>query len=204
MREASGRTTFHREDLGVTPKFKTVTSLPASGAMIGWPKRGAIEKEKFAIAPDGAARAKMYLHPGQLFASVECTAVTTILGSCVSLCLWDPVAKIGGINHYLLPFWVGDDIASPRFGTVAIETLIDKVLSLGARRNHLRAKLFGGACVIEAFRENKDHIGTVNARLAESMLRVRGIPVVEQDLGGRRGRKLVYNTDDGACWIKYL
>ena len=172
--------------------------------MIGRAKRAAMERDKLGLTPDGSIRAKVYLHPGQLFASVECSAVTTILGSCVSLCLWDPVAKIGGINHYLLPFWVGDDIASPRFGTVAIETLIEKVLSLGARKNHLRAKLFGGACVIEAFRENKDHIGTVNARLAESMLRARGIPVVEQDLAGRRGRKLVFNTDDGATWIKYL
>jgi chemotaxis protein CheD len=108
------------------------------------------------------------------------------------------------MNHYLLPFWVGDDIASPRFGTVAIETLIEKVLSLGARKNHLRAKLFGGACVIEAFRERDDHIGIVNARLAENLLRLEGIPVVEQDLVGRRGRKLIFHTDDGASWVKYL
>ncbi len=172
--------------------------------MVGWTKHAAMAKEKFGVAPDGAARAKVYLHPGQLYVSVQSSAVTTILGSCVSLCLWDPVAKIGGINHYLLPFWVGDDIASPRFGTVAIETLIENVLSLGARKNHLRAKLFGGACVIEAFRENKDHIGVVNARLAESMLHARSIPVVEQDLAGRRGRKLIFHTDDGAASIKYL
>ena len=172
--------------------------------MVGWTKRAAIDKGEQNVAPDSGVRTKVYLQPGQLFASVHFSAITTILGSCVSLCLWDPVAKVGGINHYLLPFWVGDDIASPRFGTVAIEALIEKVLSLGARKNHLRAKLFGGACVIEAFRENKHHIGIVNARLAENMLHRQGIPVVERDLAGRRGRKLIFHTDDGASWVKYL
>jgi len=164
----------------------------------------AANKKLCIAAPNSGARTKVYLHPGQLFASVQFSAVTTVLGSCVSLCLWDPVTRIGGMNHYLLPFWVGDDIASPRFGTVAIETLIEKVLLLGARKNHLRAKLFGGACVIEAFREREDHIGIVNARLAENLLRVEGIPVVEQDLVGCRGRKLIFHTDDGATWVKYL
>lgn len=111
---------------------------------------------------------------------------------------------IGGMNHYLLPFSLGDDIASPRFGTVAIEILIKRVISIGAAHNRLQAKLFGGACVIEAFREKEDHIGMVNAQIAETILRALNIPVVEQDLGGRRGRKLTFNTDDGESWIKYL
>jgi chemotaxis protein CheD len=151
-----------------------------------------------------AARTKIYLHPGQLFATAHPSTVTTILGSCVSLCLWDPLSKIGGINHFLLPFWVGDDAASPRFGTVAIESLIEKILALGAHKSRLQAKVFGGACVIEAFRERDDHIGVVNARLAENMLRLQRIPVVEQDVAGRRGRKLIFNTDDGASSVKYL
>ena len=166
--------------------------------------RAVVDNARLRVAPESGARTKVYLHPGQIFTAGPPSAITTILGSCVSLCLWDPVLRIGGINHYLLPFWVGDDIASPRFGTVAIETLIDKVLSLGARKNRLRAKLFGGACVIEAFRQRRDHIGIANARLAENMMRVQGIPVVERDLAGRRGRKLVFNTDDGRSWIKYL
>jgi chemotaxis protein CheD len=155
-------------------------------------------------AMDLGARQKVYLHPGRLFAAIQPSVITTVLGSCVSVCLWDPLLKIGGMNHYLLPFCVGDDMASPRFGTVAIEALIEKVLALGARHNRLCGKLFGGACVIEAFREREDHIGIVNARLAENMLRRRGIPVVEQDLTGRRGRKLSFNTDDGASSVKYL
>jgi chemotaxis protein CheD len=147
----------------------------------------------------------MYLHPGQFFASTEPSAVTTILGSCVSLCLWDPVVLIGGMNHYLLPFSVDDDIASPRFGTVAIELLIKKVISMGAAKHRLQAKLFGGACcILDGFREKEDHIGTVNARTAETILQTLGIPVVEKDLGGHKGRNLTFNTDDGESWIKYL
>ena len=189
----------------MTPKFKSaVHSNAAWTTADGWTAGTASGQKRARATADPSARRKVYLHPGQLFAAVQPSAVTTILGSCVSLCVWDPMLKIGGMNHYLLPFWVGDDIASPRFGTVAIETLIEKVLALGARKNHLRAKLFGGACVIEAFREREDHIGIVNARLAENMLRLQAIPVVEQDLTGRRGRKVVFNTDDGVSSIKYL
>ena len=71
----------------------------------------------------------MYLHPGPVFASVEPATVTTVLGSCVSGCLFDPSAQLGGINHYLLPHWVGNGTASPRFGNVAMETLLDRVLA---------------------------------------------------------------------------
>jgi chemotaxis protein CheD len=111
---------------------------------------------------------------------------------------------IGGMNHYLLPSCAAGALSSPRFGTFAIEALVAQVTSLGATKNRLRAKLFGGACVIEAFREKADHIGTVNAQLAETTLRIMAIPVVEQDLGGRRGRKLIFNTDNGGSCVKYL
>jgi chemotaxis protein CheD len=160
--------------------------------------------ESAGVASAGGARSRIYLHPGHLFASTQPSTVTTILGSCVSLCLWDPLVLIGGTNHYVLPFSVAGDIASPRFGTVAIEALIKKVISLGGTKNRLQAKLFGGACVIEAFREKADHIGMCNAQIAESNLRALGIPVVEQDLGGCRGRKLIFNTDNGESWVKYL
>jgi len=189
----------------VTPKFKSALHSNAPCAMgAGWTTGGTLAQETAPATADPSARRKVYLHPGQLFTAVQPSVVTTILGSCVSVCLWDPLLKIGGMNHYLLPFWVGDDMASPRFGTVAIETLIEKILALGARKNRLRAKLFGGACVIAAFRARDDHIGVVNARLAENMLRLQAIPVVEQDLTGRRGRKLVFNTDNGASSVKYL
>ena len=101
--------------------------------------------------PESDERAKFYLHPGQLFVSSEGHAVTTILGSCVAVCLCDPVAKIGGINHFLLPVFNGDGMASSRFGDVAIQELVRQLLAHGSRLHMLQAKIFGGACVLEAF-----------------------------------------------------
>ena len=147
---------------------------------------------------------KLYLHPGQLFASRQSHAVTTILGSCVAVCLWDPVKKIGGIIHYLLPAFTGDGVASARFGNIAIAELIEQLTALGCRKRDLQAKLFGGACVIAAFRNRTSHLGWENVQTAEKFLGREQIPLVGQDTGGDKGRKLIFHTDDGSAWVKRL
>ena len=149
-------------------------------------------------------RATAYLHPGQLFVSAQGCAVTTILGSCVAVCLWDPVTKIGGINHYLLPAFSGEGIASPRFGNIAIKELLDQLAQLGSHKHNLLAKMFGGACVLEAFRQRQYHLGTKNIEIAQELLESESIPLVGHDVGGQRGRKLIFHTDDGAAWVKAL
>ena len=149
-------------------------------------------------------RAKYYLHPGQLFVSKENHEVTTILGSCVAVCLWDASAKIGGINHYLLPSFVGDGVASPRFGDISIRELLSTLLASGCDRRRFQAKLFGGACVLEAFRARKNHLGSQNVRTARQLLAAEAIPVVGEDVGGDRGRKLIFTTGDGSAWVKAL
>jgi len=154
--------------------------------------------------PADGGRSRIYLHPGQLFASAERSAVSTILGSCVAVCLWDPISKIGGINHYLLPLWTGQGTASPRFGDVAVQDLLNKLLELGSQKPRLQAKLFGGACVIEAFRNRENHLGTKNVQAAEELLEKEGIPLVGHDVGGCRGRKLIFHTDNGTAWVKQL
>jgi len=80
-----------------------------------------------------------YLIAGSLFAHKERHMVTTVLGSCVSVCLWDCVRKRGGINHYMLPFWNGEGLASPKYGNIAIAKLIEKMLEFGSDRRNLRA-----------------------------------------------------------------
>jgi len=147
---------------------------------------------------------KAYLHPGQLFVSAEGYAVTTILGSCVAVCLWDPVTKIGGINHFLLPNFSGEGIASPRYGNIAIKELLHRLTQLGSQKHNLLAKMFGGACVLEAFRQRQHHLGTKNIETAQELLKSESIPVVGHDVGGQRGRKLIFHTDDGAAWVKAL
>jgi len=153
-------------------------------------------------APGDGGRASVYVHAGDLVTATRPTAFVTILGSCVSVCLWDADARVGGLNHYLLPFHVERE-RSARFGSVAIPQLVEKVVAAGADVNRLQAKVFGGASVIGAF-SNGRRLGDDNAKLALEALGSVGIPVLERDVGGTKGRKLVFHSDDGAAWIRLL
>ena len=88
--------------------------------------------------------AAVYLPPGLLYAAATPGAVTTVLGSCVAVCLFDHTRRAGGINHFLLPYWNGDGLASPKYANIALPKLLEKMIELGCRRQNLRAKLFGG------------------------------------------------------------
>jgi chemotaxis protein CheD len=144
-----------------------------------------------------------YLLPGNLFAHQEEHQVLTVLGSCVSVCLWDPRTGIGGINHYMLPVWNGEGLASPRFGNIAIMKLLEKVLDLGAARRSLQAKVFGGGDMLKATSALMN-IGERNIVLALDMLRDERIPIVSSDTGGKSGRKLLFNTRTGVVLVKLL
>ncbi|HET6765406.1 MAG TPA: chemotaxis protein CheD [Longimicrobiaceae bacterium] len=161
-----------------------------------------------AIAPaafpwaDGAPRAGLYLHPGQVVAAARPTAVTTILGSCVSVCLFDELRGVGGINHFLLPAGAADGATAGRFGNGAVPELLRRLERLGSGPGTLRAKVFGGACVLEAFRGGRRHLGQANVEAAHELLAGYGIPVAGGETGGTRGRKLIFHTDDGTCWVR--
>ena len=146
----------------------------------------------------------VYLHPGQLVVATHPMQVTTILGSCVAVCLWDPSLGIGGANHYLLPTGLKSASNSLRYGNVAIEELLDRVARAGAQASRLRAKLFGGACVLDAMRNGTMHLGQRNVEIAQQTLAAAGIPVVDEDVGGSRGRKLVYQPHEGSAMVKLL
>jgi chemotaxis protein CheD len=154
-------------------------------------------------APDEVVLPTRYLPPGQLIASAEPLVVTTILGSCVSLCLWDASAHVGGINHYLLPTGVGAESQLERYGDRANELLLQRMLELGARVSRIKAKVFGGACVLVAFRKGSD-FAERNVRTAMEFARERGIAVMADDVGGNRGRKLRFHTHDGTALIRYV
>ncbi len=144
-----------------------------------------------------------YLLPGNLFAHREEYTVTTVLGSCVSVCLWDPASGIGGINHYMLPLWNGDGLASPRYGNIAIGKLIERMLDLGADRDRLKAKVFGGGDVLKV-NSSFMNIGARNIILAQDILRDEQIPIISADTGGQNGRKLLFNTRTGVVLVKLL
>ncbi len=165
------------------------------------PPASAVERDDLAVG----RRVDLYLHPGQVFASRCPARVTTVLGSCVAVCLWDRHSAVGGINHYLLPDGAADGPSPLRFGSVATPALIDEILALGAHRSGLQAKVFGGACIAVAFRgQGKRHLGAANVQSALATLAAAGIPVEARDTEGRRGRKLVFQTDGGSAWVKPL
>jgi chemotaxis protein CheD len=154
-------------------------------------------------APDAGDRLQVYLHAGQLHAAAAPTSITTVLGSCVSVCLHDPVTRMGGMNHFLLPHHVERE-RSPRFGNVAVPQLIEALVKAGATRSALVAKIFGGASVIGAMARGGRHLGEENALLALRLLEEAHIPVLDQDVGGSRGRKLVFFSDEGTAWVRQL
>jgi chemotaxis protein CheD len=141
-----------------------------------------------------------FLYPGQVFASRDPITISTILGSCAAICLWDRHKRAGGMNHYLLPEGPGDGPNRLRYGSVANAELLKQVLALGCEVKNLQAKIFGGS---SAFSVDLSHsLGTRNVDLAEHFLRTSGIPIVERDVSGKHGRRLVFQLADGITTIK--
>ena len=150
------------------------------------------------------ARKSIQLYAGQVVAFTEPCMVTTILGSCVAVCLWDSVKHIGGINHFLLPDKVGGDQFSARFGSIACARLLEKLVALGSDRRDLRAKVFGGASVLDAFKTAAMQLGPRNVETALAALARESIDILATEVGGRFGRRLVYFTDTGTAWVKTI
>ena len=147
----------------------------------------------------------VYLHSGKLHVSARPCRVSTILGSCVAVAVFDPTTGVGGLNHFLLPHGApGSPAQAARFGNLAVSQLVEAALSAGARRASLQAKLFGGACVLAAFKKPGGHLGTRNVEVAREMLNAERIPVVAEDVEGSSGRKLIFQTHDGVAWVRSL
>lgn len=143
-----------------------------------------------------------YLYPSTLFASLQPTVVSTVLGSCIAICLYDPLSGIGGVNHFMLPLWNGEGLASPKYGDIALEKLLHKMLLLGASRNSLQAKVFGGADSRQA--TNVFRIGERNSECAFKLLSYAGIPVISSHVGGELPRKILFYTATGEALLKVL
>ncbi len=144
-----------------------------------------------------------YLYVGTIFAHQEPYIVNTVLGSCISVCLWDVDLRIGGINHYQLALWNGDGLATPKYGNIAINKLLAKMIKLGSNKKKLVAKIFGGASVLQNSNGSMN-IGKRNILLAEELLDELGIPIMASDVGGNQGRKMKFNTESGDVFIKKI
>jgi len=143
-----------------------------------------------------------FLFPSALFAERTPHHVQTILGSCVAVCLFDRYLRFGGINHYMMPWWNGKDMPSPKYGDIAIERLIEKMIGHGSMKQNLVAKIFGGANQ-HAFRGGFD-IGERNVSIARDLISKHGIILIGENVGGDLGRKIVFHTETGQVFMKFL
>jgi chemotaxis protein CheD len=144
-----------------------------------------------------------YIYSAGLLVSEKPVMMNTVLGSCVSVCLWDKSKKIGGMNHFMLPFWNGNGLASPKYGNIAMQQLIDKITGMSCKHEDLVAKVFGGARMLREQSAYFD-IGRRNIDLAIRSLKDENIPVIASSTGGDKGRKIFFNTSTGEVLLKYL
>jgi len=154
----------------------------------------------FAKTERASTLPRHFLYPGYIYVTKEATVISTILGSCAAVCLWDRRLKVGGMNHYLLPEGPEDTPNRLRYGNVANRELLQQMLDLGCKVTDLQAKIFGGASAFSA--DPVSAVGSKNVALAEQFLRDAGITTVAKDVSGKHGRRLTFNTGDGSVLLK--
>jgi chemotaxis protein CheD len=145
------------------------------------------------------------IFPGQYFVTDRDIVLVTVLGSCVSACIRDPVAGVGGMNHFLLPETAGDATPasrSARYGSYAMEVLINRLMRHGANRRTMEAKVFGGGSVLRDLRSSG--VGESNARFIVDYLRKEEIRVAAQDLLDECARKIYFFPTSGRVLVKKL
>lgn len=147
--------------------------------------------------------------PGEYYVTRNGEMVTTVLGSCVSACVRDPEIGVGGMNHFMLPEKVAGDIggwdgtavnSATRYGSFAMEHLINVILKQGGRRERLEIKVFGGGKVLRAVTD----IGLRNINFIRHYLRLEQLPIATEDLGGLYPRKVNYFPASGRALVKKL
>ncbi|KAF0219226.1 MAG: chemotaxis protein [Geobacteraceae bacterium] len=155
---------------------------------------------------------RVTIAPGEFYASDEAVTISTLLGSCVAACLYDPVNKIVGMNHFLLsnrryardmPMYATE---AGRYGIHAMELLIDEMMRLGAVRRYLKAKAFGGAKILPHTGEvgNFFCVNEVNCRFIREFLASENIPLLAEDLGGERGKVIHFSNGDYAVYMRKI
>ncbi len=148
---------------------------------------------------------RISIHIGQYHASNNPIVITTLVGSCVAACLYDPVHRVGGMNHILLPGKadLSKFDAPARYGINAMELLINRIMNLGGKRRFLKAKVFGGGHLLPAIsRENG--MGLKNAEFVLEFLRNESIKIVSQDVGGTVSRRIIFHADSGVVFMKRI
>lgn len=163
-----------------------------------------IPSKKSRLPTDDEGLARVTIHIGGVRVSREPVILDTVLGSCIAACLHDPVAGLGGMNHFMLPEGADpDNPTSARYGVNAMELLISEIMKLGGQRHRFQAKIFGGGHVLR-IRESLDGIPQRNIDFVRRFLNAEQIPVVGEDMGGYLARRVLFNTRTGKVYVKQL
>lgn len=148
--------------------------------------------------------------PGEFYVTKQNEAISTVLGSCISACIWDEKMGIGGMNHFMLPVkgdafgshgWQSNNSYTCRYGLWAMEYLINEILKYGGSRNNLKVKLFGGGRVLANFTSD---VGEKNMLFAQEYVTNEGLPIVGSDVGGPWPRKVLFFPSTGKALVKKL
>ncbi len=143
------------------------------------------------------------IHIGEYYASSRPVLISTLLGSCVAVCMFDPVSRIGGMNHILLPGKL--DLRRfnmpARYGINAMELLINRIMNLGGERHRIVAKVFGGAHILPAI-SAENCMGRKNVSFALEFLKTESFQVVSRDVGGIQSRRVYFHSDTGDVFLK--
>ena len=140
---------------------------------------------------DEITAVQYFLNPGYIYVPNEPTVISTVLGSCVSVCLFDRKRRVGGMNHFRMPRTTDRHRATATYGNVATLALVSLMLANGSKSKHIEAQILGGAFNPEISTED---VGRENIRVARGVLTRKNIRIVSEDVGGCQGRKVVFNT----------
>jgi len=155
---------------------------------------------------------RIIIDPGEFYVSAKQEVISTLLGSCVGACLYDPVNKIIGMNHFLLAYKKHSydkpaiESEEGRYGMQAMELLINAMMAKGASRLNLKAKCFGGADVLRIRGEpgGRQSVGSVNIEFIREFLKNEKIPMVGSSLGGQFGRNVHFVGEDFSVFVKMI
>ena len=148
------------------------------------------------------------IHPGEYYSTDEDIYIATVLGSCISIALFDPTLKMGGLNHFMLPKSTRAEAVpmtdEGRFGNFAMELLINDMLKKGCKHENLRAKVFGGGNVLDSSSSKMNMTGINNINFALTYLETEHIPILVNDTGGIFPRKIYFHPQTSKVYLKRI